>query len=168
MKIGGRWLAAARDAVASVVLLAGVYLLLIGTISPAEGGVAVGSAATGLLALRTRRTTVQRPRGSLRWLRPLAVAVLADTTNIVIRFAHLVADRLAAGRVPAPGTGRLRRLSAGPGSSGAGGEARRALAELALSMTPGTYIVDADADRGVLLVHALGAEPSRLERSVES
>jgi multisubunit Na+/H+ antiporter MnhE subunit len=39
------------------------------------------------------------------------------------------------------------------------------MVSLLLSITPGTYVVSADGERGTLLVHGLGG-PTRLERQV--
>ena len=44
--------------------------------------------------------------------------------------------------------------------------ARRALATLAVTSTPGTLVVDTDPDRCLLVTHSLLPGPSRIEKAV--
>jgi multisubunit Na+/H+ antiporter MnhE subunit len=136
------------------VVLFAAYLVVISTVSPTEIVVgALTGAAGAVSAVLTRRTLLAadnderyRPRTEwLLWTRTMPVAVVTGVVRLLDRahgeFAEL---RMPADERPA---------------------ARRGFTELALSVAPGTYVVDVDPDRDTVLVHRVGPA-STLEREV--
>lgn len=88
------------------------------------------------------------------WLPALAAAVLADTA----RMARFVLRRDRGD----PGT-RFRTVELATSGPNAGHEA---LATLALSATPATFVADVDPDRDVVVVHEVVAGTPHLDRVV--
>lgn len=128
-------------------VLYGIYLIIISTISITELLVgAVFAAACAATALVTRRVLLTEA-GSCRvparalWFLPQQVAY--DTRVLVL-------PRLE---------GRFEELTLRPGTA-------NGVATLLLSTAPGTYVVRVSSDRDRLLVHRIGAGPSRLDREV--
>ena len=140
---GGWWLA-----------LSGLWLLLVGTVDPAE--VVAGAAAAAIAA--TTATWVLAPsqerfRPRARWLARvgrLAWAAARDTGLIFAAlWRHVVLRR--------PVEGRFRAVRFEWDGHGAQAMARRALAKAAGSFAPNTYVVGIDEDDDVILVHQLVA-----------
>lgn len=157
------------------VLLTGVYLVLISTVTALE--VAVGAAVAAVsagLAVLARSAERLRDRPSLRWLGWLPAvpaAVLADTGRLAVLLAVLLARQLTgwgagrAGRREPGGFAEVRLAAVDQRYR----PAQRALASLAVSLAPGSFVVAADRERGVLRVHRISRPTvtgSRLEGRV--
>lgn len=127
--------------------LFGVYLCIISTISITELIVgAVFAAASAAAAVATRRallTEIGSFGPPLRALPFLPPQVAYDARVLLL---------------PRP-AGRFDELSLRPGAA-------NGLVTLLLSTAPGTYVVRVSSDRDRLLVHRIGAGPSRLDREV--
>jgi multisubunit Na+/H+ antiporter MnhE subunit len=125
--------------------LFGCYLALISAVSPIELVVGAVAAVPGAaVAVLTRRALLpgagRAPRRvPLRALRLLPVQIVVD------------AARLVRPRVPA--TFATVTDEGGP-------------VALVLSISPGTYVVDADTEEDRLTVHRVGTRPDRLERAL--
>lgn len=111
---------------------------------------AIGTLGSELVRRQGIAGTRLRARRLLRLYRP-ALSVPRDLLRLTL--AALAASR-PGGRPP---SGRFRAL---PFDAGGGPEARgrEALAELAGSFSPNTFVVGLDRERGVLLVHQLVPE----------
>ena len=93
------------------------------------------------------------------WLKPLlAVPVIAVSDAAQVLFAVV--------RPGQPG-GRFTKVGTGAVDDVPTARSRRALATLFMSITPGTYVLDADPDTGDLLVHELAHRGPRMEKLVE-
>lgn len=92
------------------------------------------------------------------WLKPLLAVPFVAVTD-------LVQVLLAAVRPGRPG-GRFITVSTGAVDDGPRARSRRALATWFLSVTPGSYVIDADPDTGRLLVHSLTRRGLRIEKLV--
>lgn len=127
-------------------------------------GLAVAAvAATGSELVRRQRLARVRLRGNwlLRAWRPPA-----SVPRDLWRLAAAVFGTAWPGAATRTATGRFRALPfrAGDGPEGRG---REALAELAGSFSPNTYVVGLDRARGVLLVHQLVPEKDE-DRAADS
>lgn len=130
------------------VLLAGLYVALISTITGWEllTGLTLGL-LIAILAVATRSAERKAYRPSwawLGWLLPLPGAVVVDTGRLALVLAQRVLLRRDV-------RGSFRRVQLPRVDDGPRDAARRALASVALSATPGTVVVDVDSDNGVLL-----------------
>lgn len=154
---------ALREGLVWFVVLTGFYFALISSYDWPEIAVGLGSGAIGAVAaVLTRSAERLRYRPELAWLRwlgPLPAAVLGDTVRLAVLLAgHVVARR------PVRSTTREIRF---PTDGTSRGSAHRAIGALAISFAPGSYVVDVNADTGVVLVNDLGAaESSTLEDMV--
>jgi hypothetical protein len=134
------------------------------------GAVAAAIAATGSELVRRRRGVPVRLRG--RWLARLwraGVSVPADLARLTV----------AALRAAWPGAqvprGRFRALDFEPGRVGDEGDeeadpedvGRYALAQLAGSFSPNTFVIGVDGERRALLVHQLVPEEKRPRRAID-
>ena len=115
----------------------------------------VGAAAAfpcGLIAYGARRATGDRWVLRARWLRPalrLPVALVTDTVAVLAS---------AFSRRP---VGRFERIPTGAVDDIPPARSRRAVATFWVSLTPGSYVVDADPASGELMVHTVpGSGPS--------
>lgn len=129
----------------------GVWLLTLSSVTVPDLCLAVpASLLCGVLALTGRRLVGGRwcpLRGWWTWLLTLPVAVIADTFGVW---------RAAARAVLRPGERGHEHVVHLPASDADDVAAtRRALVTLALSASPGSYVVDFDPDRRELLVHTL-------------
>ena len=134
----------------------GLWCVFIGTITTSEvlAGVAAGAIAAGgaghlrVIGWPTFRI---RPRW-VRWLPGLVAMTMRDTARLARLLIRAVPRR---GRVQ----GRFETDRFGPTGSGADALGYRAVATLALTSTPGSYIVDTDERRGRATVHVLPDDP---------
>jgi multisubunit Na+/H+ antiporter MnhE subunit len=114
-----------------------------------------------VLAVAARRAIGQAWRPVPRWaawLGPLLLAVPADTARLLIRvLPRLVRDRRSAGS--------LRRIRPPAGEEAAAGF-RRAWGTLALSATPGSFVVDWPPDGRPAVIHTLGSGPPQMDEVV--
>lgn len=106
----------------------------------------------GVAAYGARRATGDRWVLRLRWLRPalhLPVVLLTDTFTV-----------LSAALTGRP-VGRFERVPTGAVDDVPPARSERAVATFWVSLTPGSYVVDADPASGELMVHSLpGPGPS--------
>lgn len=148
-----RWMWPLAETLVWAALLVGVWVLTLNAVSAPEMGAAgftalgCGAAATaGRAALGGR----WRPApGWARWLPRLLLAVPADAARV---FGAALSQL---GRHPGGERGRLRRVEMPVPGDRRRWAARQALATMAVSSTPGSYVVHVDDDRGELVVHAL-------------
>jgi hypothetical protein len=141
-----------RFAVLWWIVLFGWWILLVGTNAGLEEIAALCAAALGtLLALALRRERLLRFRFEPVWIAKMLQVpwkVVQELGVVLWALAlHLTRARTVAGvyrAIPFP-AGREDAVSAG----------RRALAELADSLSPNTVPVDADLERNVALRHEL-------------
>jgi multisubunit Na+/H+ antiporter MnhE subunit len=140
----------------------GVWLLTLSSVSAAELVVALACALPcGLAAWAARLALGERWRVRPQWvwwLGPLALSVFSDAARLlVLAIRPHVIDHEVGRLVDVP----LREDDAQDVASG-----RAAIATLAMSATPGTLVVEGDAERRVLTLHSLVPGGSRLERAV--
>lgn len=110
------------------------------------------------VGLATRRALgiAQRPRWAwLGWLRYLPGAVVGDLGRLVVGIVRARRDGTPLG------TTRTLTL---PEEHHARADARRALGTIAIGATPGSYVEE--NEEGGFVLHALGDEPTALERAV--
>lgn len=132
----------------------GLWLLTLSSISLSE---VVVAAAAGLpcaiVAVAARRAvdgSWPPHAGWTRWLVVLPVAVVADTARVLgIAAGVLVGRRILGGDVREEPLLRDRTAALRP--------TREAAATLLVTATPGTLVLDADAEHGRMVVHSLGA-----------
>lgn len=153
----GRWAFAAAEVITWWALLVGVWVTTLSGVTTSDMVAATAGGLLAALAARwTRRAAGGRWRmrpGWLGWLAVLPVAVVADAARLAgVAARHLV---IRAGDEPGEGVGRLSRVPLPAGEDGPTGAGRRAAATLAVSATPGTFVVDVDEDAGELVVHRL-------------
>ncbi len=143
-------------------VLVGVWLLTLSTVSPPELAVAGAAALPCAVAATVGRHVVDgRWRVRLRWLRWLVllpVAVVADTCRVLVLPL----------RGPAGGQGRGQLRTIPLPDTPPGDATRRALATIVVSITPGTFVVDADPDADQLVAHSLVGGPPRMDEVVRS
>jgi multisubunit Na+/H+ antiporter MnhE subunit len=140
----------------------GIWLL---TLSSVTGPELVAAAACGLpcgLAARAGRHAMQaswQPRLRwARWLAALPAAVVADTGRVLM----LAIRGLAGDQQP----GGLRQVQLPGGERAAVAAGHRALAALAISLTPGTFVLGTDPEENMLLLHSLATGWPQLDRVV--
>lgn len=122
----------------------------------------VAAVPCAALVPAARRVNAQdwRPDPSLlRWLPALVGSVLADSARLLF----LVLRSLPRGRLPA---GEFGEVSLPSDPEAASRATRQAVAELMLTASPGTVVVDVDEEKGRALVHFLGSGRPRLEKAV--
>lgn len=150
-------------AVAAILLFA-FWLLLVDSIEAAQlytGIVAAALAASGFELVRSRRDDRLRARPA--WLlgawRPLA--------RVPLDLALLCREAALAALGRQPRGARFRALPFEPGGGGPLDNARHALAEIAGSFSPNTYVVGVDVARRALLVHQLVAEEDEPAKTID-
>lgn len=146
------------------VLLTGIYLVLISSVTDLEIAVGALVAATGT-ALAVLGRSAERLRdvprfGWLAWAAWLPAAVLADTARLAWGLGRRIAGRGA--------TGGFVEVRLGPVDD-RHRAAQRALAMLAISLAPGSYALGVDRSRHAVRVHRVPASSppaARLDRQV--
>jgi hypothetical protein len=138
-------------------LLVAVWWATLSAGTVQEFAVGAACAAVGAIAAVAVRRTVRPgwppPWDALRLTARIPAAVVADTVRLFGSvLPSLVRDRSR--------DGGLRSASGGAGR----GVAYRAAATLAVSASPGSYVVDWPPDDTAPTVHRLRGGPSRLER----
>lgn len=141
----------------------GLWLLTLSSITLSDV-VAASAAAVpcAILAVAARRAV----RGSWpphpawsRWLLPLPVAVVGDT----VRLLGLAAGLLVGRRIP---DGEVREADLRRDRTAALRRTREAAAAALVTATPGTLVLDVDADDRRIRVHALGDGRPSMEQVV--
>lgn len=149
------------------VVLVGIWLCTLSSPSASEMGVSVASGLLcALVAVPVRRALHARwhPQLSwLRWLLPLPAAVLADMVRL---FALALRPRRATAAGGDDKDGELSEIQLPADDHPHRAGIRRALASLALSATPATYVVDSRPEDNVLIVHSLGSGAPSLDEAV--
>ena len=145
-------------------LLCGLWLITLSSLSTGEELVAAGCALVAAVAAAGARRAMEGAwRPTVRWVAwagPVLVAIPVDTVRVL---------GLAARRVIRPHTAvgdEVVRVRLPHRERTAVGAARGALGTFAVSVTPGTVVVDWDQDRGELVVHRLVRGSPSLEQVV--
>ncbi|MFE1862364.1 Na+/H+ antiporter subunit E [Streptomyces anandii] len=140
----------------------GVWLLTLSSVTWQELAVAAACGLPAAVAAPAGRRAVGgcwRPRpGWIRWAATLPPSVLADTARVFWTALRHARDE----RPP----GRVREVPLPHEAPEPVAAARRALATIALSSTPGTYVVDDDPERHRLVVHSLSESTSPTEKAI--
>src|SRR4051794_34141811 len=145
--------------------LFGLWMLLVDTHEDPQvyAGLAVAAlGATGSELVRRQRVAGARLR--LGWLRRSYRPPLSAAPGL-LRLARVAVAALPPGGRRA--RGRLRAIPFAAGGGAAETAGREALAELAGSFSPNTFVVGLDRERGLLLVHQLVPEESRPQESID-
>lgn len=163
MRGGGLVLVVGVELIAWWVALAGGWLLLISSLTLADAllgvALAVPAAAAAVLARHALGVAYGPPRGLGRLLAVLPAAVVSDTLTLV---------RLLGGELRRHGEppGGMRRISLAARGSAPADASWTALAAGGMSLSPGSYAVEADEGEHTVLVHALRPGPDVLDRAV--
>ena len=147
-----RALSTARILLVGLVIGGGFYFLLIDITAPPElyvlAGVALGCGAAFTLAREQRFTEARIAPLWLATLWRVVVRIPRDIGSLCrAALAQAVAPRSTRGAFRA---GRFGATGDDPGDAG-----RRAMTEWLGSLSPNTFVVGVDTDRGLLLVHEL-------------
>jgi multisubunit Na+/H+ antiporter MnhE subunit len=138
----------------------GVWLLTLSSFAWPEFWLAVATtlpcAVMAVVARRAAEAQWAWPWEALRWLALIPVAILTDAAGVLWRpwsqrrpdEGHFSVVRLAA-------VGHSPRVAT-----------RRALSAIAVSVTPGSYVVDVDPDSGEMTIHSLSSARPRMEEVV--
>lgn len=130
-----------------------VWLMSLSTVPRQE--LLVGAAASlpcGVAAYGARRATGDRWVLHWRWLRPVLRAPIALVTDTVTVLSSALTGRPA---------GRFGPIDTGAVDDVAPARSQRAVATFWLSLTPSSYVVDADPSDGRIMIHTLpGPGPS--------
>lgn len=169
--MGARASRAALVPVLTGAALFALWMALVDSREPPQiyAGLAVAAIAT-LGSELVRRQGIAGTRLRTRWLLRLYRPLLSVPRDLVRLVSALwgAFPNLWFGKAPRPPVGRFREL---PFEADAGpeGRGREALAELAGSFSPNTFVVGLDRERGVLLVHQLVPEEGEPEarRSID-
>ena len=140
-----------------------LWLLLTSTIDKAEAIVGVGAsmlAATAAEVVRATRRFDFRPRA--RWL--LGAWKIPPRIAVESAQAWLALGRHLSGHKRVRGS--LRAIPFRHGGAGPRDGARRAVATVAVSVSPNTFVVGFDPEEDIVLVHQLQPDPDALERLV--
>ena len=142
----------------------GMWLLTLSSVPRAELVTAVVSAlpcaVVAVLARRAVRGPLEPRAAWLRWLVPVPAAVVADSVRILALAAGVLGGR----RVP---DGDLRRVTLHRDRDEQDWQNRQAAATVLVSASPGTVVLDLDADSGEMLLHSLGSGRPHVEEAVQ-
>lgn len=138
-----------------------VWMISLSTAPLQEYLLAVGC---GLLAALTafwaRRALGTSWSLRIRWLSPLLSAPVIAVTDAVQVFRAVIR--------PGQSGGRFETVRTGAVGDGPEARSRRAVATWLMSVTPGSYVLDADPETGDLLVHTLADRGPSMEKRVEA
>lgn len=136
-----------------------VWMISLSSAPLQEYLLAVGCALPcALAAFGARRALEASWRARPAWLKPLLAVPFVLVSDAIQVFAAVV-------RPGQPG-GRFEKVPTGAVDDGPEARSRRAVATFFMSVTPGSYVLDADPDTGELLVHSLARRGPRMERLV--
>lgn len=139
-----------RFVVLTIVLLTLVYALVLGSFALPD--LAMGLVISGVLVLGTRRLTFREKPSSPNLLRRFLYFwpfLVAEVWNIVTGTWTVALITLHIRPLASPGIVAVpigERTPAGV-----------AISALATTLSPGTFLVDVDWERGVMLIHAIDA-----------
>ena len=141
----------------------GLWLLTLSSLNLPELVTALAAAVPCVVLAVTARRAVggswaPRPRWTA-WLLPLPAAVLADTGRVLARAVGALAGR----RIPLGGFTEVQLPRDRPQARW---RARQVIAAGLVTTTPGTVVVDLDAESGRMLLHPLGSGPPAMEEVV--
>jgi hypothetical protein len=146
-----------REGSAWFVVLAGFYFALVTEHDWPEIATGLTAGAVGAAAAVASGTA---ERGHYRltwrwlaWLGPLPLQVCGDTGRLAVLLVRHVLRRSTT-------RGDMRELRLRQPRDDAGAAALRALGGWTMSYSPGSYVVDVDAETGAVLLHDLGATGS--------
>ena len=128
------------------VLLYALWLLLVGTVKTPELVAGAVAAALGVAGIVAARRHLPEYRLEPRWLAsllPVPWEIVRDTVVVLARLPRRTRGRF-----------RSAALAVPPGPRGRG---MQALAEVRGTLAPNAYVVDVDAERGLVLLHELDA-----------
>jgi multisubunit Na+/H+ antiporter MnhE subunit len=137
-----------------------VWMISLST-APVQEYLVAGACALpcGLAAFAVRRALeaqwVLRPS----WFKPLVMAPVVIVSDAGQALWAVLRQRHQGGRFETVATGAVGDAPAA--------RSRRAVATFLMSLTPGSYVLDADPETGDLLVHSLSSRGPRMERLVE-
>jgi hypothetical protein len=135
----------------------GVWMASLSAWSGQELVVAAGCAVPCAVAAVGARRAIggawRLPAESLRWFVMLPAAIVVD------------AVRVLSWPVRSASGGSFRTIDVGAPGEASSAAGRRAAASLAMSCTPGAYVVAADEKAGTVMVHGLGGS-SMIDRAV--
>jgi multisubunit Na+/H+ antiporter MnhE subunit len=130
----------------------GTWLLTLSSVNTPELVTAIVAglpcAVLAVLARRAVRGPLSPRAAWLRWLLPVPGAVLADSARVL----GVAAGALLGRRIP---DGDLRRVTLPRDAADDDWQNRQAAAVVLVSASPGSVLVDVDADTGEALVHEL-------------
>jgi multisubunit Na+/H+ antiporter MnhE subunit len=135
----------------------GLWLLLTSTVDHTElivGAGAAAIAATAFEVIREHGAPRARPRWS--WFKPLPVIPLLVARDTVVVFAELI-RQLRGGRRRAR---RLHAIALPDVGDEAERTARHLFITVGVALSPNTYVIGFEPDRGEMLVHQLVPKPS--------
>ncbi len=122
---------------------------------------AIAAALAAALATAVRDETGERSRPRLAWLARAATLPGQVVHDTVVVFAAL-GRRLATGQLPSSG---YAEVPVRYGADGSPSAARRVFLTWARSLAPGTFVVDLDPGRDVMVVHHLAVSPPEVEEA---
>lgn len=141
------------------IVLAALWLLLVSKVNPVYvgTGIVLGALAAAWAALVKSHglTNAVARLGWLRLLGRLPGTILSDTARV----GGALLKSLSGAPPPA---GEYRDITFHPGGDDPISAARRALVVLGVSLSPNTFVVAVDRERGLLRIHQLvpSAQPS--------
>jgi multisubunit Na+/H+ antiporter MnhE subunit len=141
-----------------------LWLLLTSTIDKAEAVVGAGASIIAATAAEIVRASgrfdfAPRARWIWRaWLIPVRVVVESGQAFLVL-WNHVT------GRRPVRGT--YRAIPFRHGGTGPRDGARRAVATVAVSVSPNTYVIGFDPEEDVVVVHQLRPDPGQVKSLLE-
>jgi multisubunit Na+/H+ antiporter MnhE subunit len=133
-------------------VLAGLWLLLVESLAPAElivGALAAAIAAS--VAEAVREQGYMRFAPSPAWIRHgprIAWQILVDCSILAVALVRQVLG----GR---PARGLVLRVPVRYGDDSGRAAARRALLNFGISITPNSYVIDLDGEAGIAVIHQL-------------
>jgi multisubunit Na+/H+ antiporter MnhE subunit len=135
----------------------GLWLLLTSTVDHTELIVGAGAAAVAATAFEViREHGAPRARPRWPWLKPLPVIPLLVARDTVVVFAELVRQLRGGRRRPR----RLHAIALPDVGDEAERTARHLFITVGVALSPNTYVIGFEPDRGEMLVHQLVPKPS--------
>jgi multisubunit Na+/H+ antiporter MnhE subunit len=129
-----------------------LWMLLTSTVDHSELIVGAGAAAIAATAFEViREHGAPRARPRWRWLKPVPVIPLLVARDTVVVFAELIRQLSGGRRRP----GRLRTVPLDEAGDEAERTAHHLFVTIGVALSPNTYVIGFEPDRGEMLVHQL-------------